>query len=199
MRAQPGIAATVWRRLHVGRNPLARSSDRLEAALVIGVVLLALLAVPIAVAIGSEAYEAGLRRAGEQAAERREATAVLVADAPPAQARFDGVPVEETVKVHARWSVPGGPVREGVVTVDPGLTTGKEIGIWLDAKGNAVEAPVTPSDVTGQGVGVGVTFWIVCVMLLTGVFLAGRSMLGRLRGAAWEREWRRVSENWTAA
>ncbi|RSN24220.1 hypothetical protein DMC63_06645 [Streptomyces sp. WAC 05977] len=199
MRGQPGIAATVWRRLHVGQNPLARWSDRLEAALVIGVVLLALLAVPIAVAVGSEAYEAGLRRAGEQAAERREATAVLVADAPPAKVRFDGVPVEETVKVHARWSVPSGPAREGVVTVDPGLATGKEIRIWLDAKGNAVEAPVTPVDVAGQGVGVGVAFWIVCVMLLTGVLLAGRSILGRRRDAAWEREWRRVSENWTTA
>ncbi|WP_340681390.1 hypothetical protein LCL61_21705 [Amycolatopsis coloradensis] len=199
MRAQPGIATAVWRRLHVGRNPLARPSDRLEAALVIGVVLVALLAIPFAVAVGSEAYDAGLRRAGEQAANRHESTAVLVADAPPAQVRFDGVPVEETVKAHARWIVPGGPVREGVVTVDPGLTTGNEIRIWLDAKGNAVEAPATPADVAGQGVGVGVAFWIVCVMLLAGFFLAGRSMLGRLRGAAWEREWRRVSETWTAA
>ncbi|QXV56494.1 hypothetical protein [Amycolatopsis sp. TNS106] len=199
MRTQPGIVTAVRRRLHVGRNPLVRLSDRVEAALVIGLVLLALLAIPFAVAMGSEAYDAGLRRAGEESANRHEATAVLVADAPPAQVRFDGVPVEETVKVHARWTVPGGPVREGVVTVDPGLATGDEIPIWLDAKGNAVDAPVARADAVGQGVGVGVAFWLVCVMLLTSVFLAGRSMLGRLRDAGWEREWRRASEKWTAA
>ncbi|WP_051174391.1 Rv1733c family protein [Amycolatopsis orientalis] len=199
MRAQPGIFTAVRRRLHVGRNPLARLSDRLEAALVIGVVLVALLAIPFAVAMGSEAYDAGLRRAGEETADRHEATAVLVADAPPAQVRFDGVPVEETVKVRARWTAPGGPVREDVVTVDPGSGTGDEIPIWLDGKGNAVGAPVTTADVAGLGAGAGAAFWIVCVMLLTGFFLAGRPILGRLRGAAWEREWRRVSENRTAA
>ncbi|MFD5246130.1 hypothetical protein ACFWIW_16385 [Amycolatopsis sp. NPDC058340] len=199
MRTQPGIVTAVRRRLHVGRNPLVRPTDRVETALVIGVVLLALLAIPFAVAMGSEAYDAGLRRAGEQSANRHEATAVLVADAPPAQVRFDGVPIEETVKVRARWTVPGGPVREGVVTVDPESTTGAEIPIWLDARGNAVDAPVTRADVAGQGVGVGVAFWIVCVMLLTSVLLAGRSMLGRLRNAVWEREWRQVSEKWTTA
>lgn len=182
-------------RLHVYRNPLVRSSDRLEAALVIGVVLVALLAIPFAAAAGSEAYAAGLRRAAEQTADRHEVTAVLLADAPPVQVRLDGVPVEETVEVHARWVVPGGPVREGVVTVDPGSATSAEVPIWLDEAGNVVDAPVTSTDAAGQGVGVGVGVWLACVMLLGGFYLAGRSTLGRLRDAAWEREWRRVSED----
>lgn len=190
---------SVWRRLHIGRNPLARSSDRLEAALVIGAVLVALLAIPFAAAVGSDAYAAAARRAAEQTADRHQATAVLLADAPPVQVRLDGVPVEETVEVHARWVVPGGPVREGVVTVDPSSATGNEVRIWLDAEGNAVDAPMTSTDAASQGVGVGVGVWLVCVTLLAGFCLAGRSMLCRLRDAAWAREWRRVSEDWTAA
>src|SRR4051794_26810607 len=46
----------IWRRLHPGGNPLARTSDRLEALLLIAVLLGTLLALPIAAAVGSDAY-----------------------------------------------------------------------------------------------------------------------------------------------
>lgn len=199
MREQPGIAIAVWRRLHLGRNPLARLSDRLEAVLVIGSVLAALLAIPFAAAVGSEAYAAAMRQAAEQAADRREVTAVQLADSPPVTVRLDGVPIKEKAQVHARWVVPGGPVREGVVTVESGSVVGNEIRIWLDADGNVVDAPTTSTDAESQGIGVGLGLWLLCVALLAGFYLAGRSMLGRLRDAAWTRQWRKVSEDWKTA
>lgn len=198
MRAQPGAPIALWRRIHPGRNPLARMSDRFETALVLGVVLVALLVLPVAAALGSEAYAARMRQATEQAADRQPVTAVLLADAPPLETRLDGVPVDEKSDVRARWMVDG-VVREGTVEAEHGAVMGDEVRIWLDFAGEVVAAPVTPDDAASTGVGVGVGVWLAAVALLAGVFLTARSMLGRLRAAAWTREWRRVAEDWTTA
>lgn len=187
------------RSLRLKRNALIRRSDRLEAGLLIGAVLLALVAIPFAAAAGSEAYAGKVRRATEETAARQEVTAVLVADAPPVRVRLDGVPLAEKVEAVARWTVPGGPVREGVVTVEAGSPGGGEVRIWLDAKGHAVEAPATVDDAKTFGVGVGTGLWLGWIALLATVFLVCRSALGRARAAAWEREWRRVSQDWTVA
>ncbi|MFD5247687.1 hypothetical protein ACFWIW_24335 [Amycolatopsis sp. NPDC058340] len=187
MRALPGLWYT--------RNPLVRWSDRLEAALVIGAVLLALLAIPFAAAAGSAAYAEGRERAAEQVANRQEATAVLLADAPPVQVRLDGVPMDEKVEATARWTAPGGLIREGVVTVDAGLATGNEVRIWLDASGHPVDAPATADDALSRGIGVGAGLWVGWLTLVTGIFLMCRAALARGRAAEWAREWQRMAQD----
>ncbi|OXM45408.1 hypothetical protein CFP75_31160 [Amycolatopsis alba DSM 44262] len=189
----------LWRRLHLGRNPLARWSDRCEAALAVGAVLAALLAIPFAAAAGSDTYARKMLKAAEQTVDRRETTAMLLADAPPVRIRLDGVPIEETAYVHARWTVPGGPIREGVVAVESGAMTGNEVRIWLDAAGKVVDPPVTPTDATSTGIGVGVGTWLAFVTLLAGLYLGCRVLLGRSRETALTREWERVAKDWTAA
>ncbi|WP_340681333.1 hypothetical protein LCL61_21415 [Amycolatopsis coloradensis] len=194
MKARPEIVTVITR-----RNPLIRWSDRLEAALMIGAVLLVLLAIPFAAAAGSGAYAEGRERAVEQAANRQETTAVLLADAPPVHVRLDGVPLDEKVEVAARWTGPGGLIREGVVTVDAGMVTGNEVRIWLDALGHPVEAPVTDTDALSQGIGVGTGLWLGWLTLVATVFLACRAALGRRRAAEWAREWQRIAQNRPAA
>ncbi|MER6663962.1 hypothetical protein ABT256_05400 [Amycolatopsis japonica] len=188
MKARPGIVTVITR-----RNPLVRRSDRLETALMIGAVLLALLAIPFAAAAGSGAYAEGRERAAKQAANRQETTAVLLADAPPVRVRLDGVPLGEKVEVTARWMGPGGLIREGVVTVDAGTVTGNEVRIWLDARGHPVEPPVTDTDVLSQGVGVGTGLWLGWLALVATLFLSCRAALGRGRAAEWTREWQRMA------
>ncbi|MFI7117392.1 hypothetical protein [Amycolatopsis sp. NPDC049868] len=199
MNARTGIVTASTRLLCFQRNPLIRWSDRLEAALVLVAVLLALLAVPFAAAAGSGAYAEGRGRAAEQAASRQETTAVLLADAPPAHVRLDGVPLDEKVDVVARWTAPGGVIREGRVTVDAGMVTGNEVRIWLDASGHPTEAPVTADDALSQGIGVGAGLWLGWITLVTAIFLACRAALGRCRAAEWAREWRRVAQDRPAA
>ncbi|OKK01363.1 Rv1733c family protein [Amycolatopsis sp. CB00013] len=188
MKARPEFVTVITR-----RNPLIRWSDRLEAALLVGAVLLALLAIPFAAAAGSAAYAEGRERAAEQAANRQETTAVLIADAPPVHVRLDGVPLDEKVEVAARWTGPGGLIREGVVTVDAGMVTGNEVRIWLDARGYPVEAPVTDADALSQGIGVGTGLWLGWLTLVAMVFLACRAALGRGRAAEWAREWEQLA------
>jgi len=195
MEARPGVVTVIARLLCFTRNPLARWSDRLEAALVIGTLLLALLAIPFAAAAGSDAYAGSLRRAAEKAASLQETTAVLLVDAPPARVRLDGVPSEEQVEAVARWSVSGGPVREGLVTVDAGAVKGTEVRIWLDANGHAVAAPAGVDDSKSLGVGVGTGLWLGWITLLATVFLLCRAALSRSRAAEWAREWRRVAQD----
>lgn len=191
MRALPGLCFT--------RNPLVRWSDRLEAALVIGAVLLALLAIPFAAAAGSEAYAEGRKRVAEEMANRQEAIAVLLADAPPVQVRLDGVPTDEKVEATARWAAPGGLIREGVVTVDAGSATGNEVRIWLDTSGHPVKAPATDADALSRGIGVGVGLWLGWLTLVMGVFLVCRAALARGRAAVWAREWQRMAQGRPAA
>ncbi|MFI9450731.1 hypothetical protein [Amycolatopsis sp. NPDC052450] len=188
MKARPGIVTVITR-----RNPLVRWSDRLEAALMLGAVLLALLAIPFAAAAGSAAYADGRERAAEQAVDRQATTAVLLADAPPVHVRLDGVPLEEKAEVAARWTGPGGLIREGVVTVDTGMVTGNEVRIWLDARGHPVDAPVTDTDALSQGIGVGTGLWLGWLTVVATVFLACRAALGRSRAAEWAREWQRMA------
>ncbi|WP_236005083.1 Rv1733c family protein [Amycolatopsis pittospori] len=199
MREQPGIVAMMWRRLRPGRNPLARGSDRCEAAFAIGAVLAALLAIPFAATVGSDVYAGQMLKAAEQTVDRYETTARLLADAPPVRIRLDGVPIEETAYVHAHWTVPGGPIREGVVAVDSGAVAGNEVRIWLDSAGSVVDPPVTPTDATSTGIGVGTGIWLAFVTVLAGLYLGARAMLARARSAAWAREWQRVAKDWTAA
>ncbi|WP_410582565.1 hypothetical protein [Amycolatopsis sp. lyj-108] len=198
MTAQPRTPITWWRRIHPGRNPLARTSDRVETALVIGVVLVALLALPVAAALGSDAYADRMRQVTEQAADRRPVTARLLADAPPLAIRIDGTPFREKSAIPARWTADG-VIREVPINVENGALAGDEVTIWLDFAGEVVAAPVTPDDAAGTGVGVGVGVWLVSAAALAGMFLFARSMLGRRRDAAWTREWRRASDDWTTA
>ncbi|RSN24176.1 hypothetical protein DMC63_06385 [Streptomyces sp. WAC 05977] len=188
MKARPEFVTVITR-----RNPLIRWSDRLEAALIVGAVLLALLAIPFAAAAGSAAYAEGRERAAKQAANRQETTAVLIADAPPVHVRLDGVPLDEKVEVAARWTGPGGLIREGVVTVDAGMVTGNEVRIWLDARGYPVEAPVTDADALSQGIGVGTGLWLGWLTLVAMVLLVCRAALGRGRAAEWAREWEQLA------
>jgi hypothetical protein len=63
-----------------GRNPLVRTSDRIEALLLILAVAVALVAAPIAGAIGTAVYEARSHAYVERATSRHTVTAIAVED-----------------------------------------------------------------------------------------------------------------------
>lgn len=197
MEGQPGALKTLWRRIHPGGNPLARIWDRIEAAVLIGVVSAALFGVPLAAAAGSEVYANMMARSAEQVAARHQTTAFLLKDAPPARVQVDGTPSTETVKVPARWALPDGTLREGTAEAELGAKAGDAVTVWLDEAEQAVDAPVTPIDAASTGIGVGVGVWLATVTLLTVFYLVVRQMLERARRSAWDREWERVAQDWT--
>lgn len=184
----------LWRRIHLGRNPLARGWDRIEAAILVGGVVTALVGVPLAAAAGSEAYATMAARSALETATRHSTTAFLLEDAPPARVGLDGIPSAETASVAARWALPDGTFREARVTADLGASAGDAVTVWLDESDAVVDPPVMPLDATSTGIGVGVGVWLIAVTLLAAGYLLARQLLNRARAAAWDREWERFGQ-----
>ncbi|MFE6611924.1 hypothetical protein [Amycolatopsis sp. NPDC057786] len=185
----------LWRRIHLGRNPLARIPDRIEAVILVGGVLAALLGVPLAAAAGSEAYATMMARSALETASRHSTTAFLLEDAPPARVGVDGMPSAETASVAARWALPDGGFQEALVSADLGASAGDAVTVWLDESGAVAEPPVMPMDATSAGIGVGVGVWLAAVALLAAGYLVARQLLNRARRAAWDREWERFGQD----
>ncbi len=99
--------ARLARWLGFDRNPLRRGTDRVEGALRLVMIILAVLAVPAAsVAAGRWADHYALHRAQVQRTVDHQVTAVLLRDA-PAIGTPDPYASVQTAWVPARWRQPG--------------------------------------------------------------------------------------------
>jgi hypothetical protein len=189
------VARSHWlarqlRWIHPGRNPLVRRCDRVEAALLIVMIILAVVAVPVAVLLGSSQREQALATVAQERATRAPATAVLLAAAPdlvPGEAVASG-----SESVQASWHLPDGSVRTGVVSVDPGTPAGASVPIWVDRAGNPTAAPGTPAKALSLGIGIGLLSWTAAALALCVLMWMARVVLNHLRAAAWTREWARI-------
>lgn len=85
-----GRIARFRRRLFPGGNPLARFGDRVEAALLLLLVVGALLTLPFAAAVGSDTYAAQTARAEQERTTRHPATATSLAAAATQTYSTDG-------------------------------------------------------------------------------------------------------------
>lgn len=175
-----------------GRNPVARGWDRLEAALVVLAVLVALVAVPFALAFGSQAYAQRSADADAQAASRVRSTAVLITDAPVGPGVQPAAATEEATGV---WRLPDGSERTGQVDVEAGTAAGTKVPIWLDQAGNPVAQPLTRQDALGAAIGVAVLGWLGFAGVLALLVWLGRFALDRRRDRGWTQEWAELSRD----
>jgi uncharacterized integral membrane protein len=194
-----GRIARLWRRIHLGRNPLARRSDRIEGAMLVVVIVGLLIALPFAVLIGSNTYRGELAVSAGQRASRHPATATLIGDAPTPVPATDGTYVTGNggaAGAPARWTVAGGAERTGTVAADPGATAGTQVPIWLSDAGDPVPPPMTPSDAATTSVLAGIFSWLVAALGLTTLYWLARLILDRRRAVRWDREWAHVGARW---
>jgi hypothetical protein len=166
---------------------LARRWDRIEAAVVLSLLVLAILAVPAAVATGADYHTRQETVAAAQRAERQPARAVLLAPTSPATAT-EGGSVPDTEGVAARWEA-GGAERTGTIQARAGLPAGASVDIWLDGAGNPVGPPQSEIGVIGLAVGLGALVWAAVNAVLAIAYSAVRFVLDNRRLAGWAREW----------
>lgn len=193
---QPGPLLRLARRWWPAGNPLARTTDWAQTALLVTVVLLGLVLVPVALVLGSEAYAEQSSTAEAQARTTQPATAILTANAPPASLGSRGTVVAGMSPVPARWQLPDGSPRVGQIQVMDGSLAGARVSIWIDRAGNPVNRPVTSADAVAAGVTLASVTLIGGLSLLAGMFVAVRLVLDRCRYAAWQREWTHVEPAW---
>jgi hypothetical protein len=178
------------------RNPLRRRIDDVEVAIVTGFVVLFLIAAPLlGIMTGRIADGAGLR---EQHAEQawHQVHAVLEQNASAGLSSQDGG--WDAAWVNARWDIPGGKPRTGIVAVGLNAKAGQRVAIWVTGSGQITHPPLSHDDVL-DGIANAVLATVAGLAVLLGLAAAvARGAANRRRMAGWERAWEIIEPRWTS-
>jgi hypothetical protein len=179
------------RRLLLGRNELRRAADRIEAAVIVGLV-----AVFLTVAVAAMCFAGHLYQSEHTAAARlRPAVAVLTQPAP--------VATTPAAAAAARWRLPNGTERSGTLTTvtAPAIyhaPAGTSVQIWLDRPGQPAGPPPSPGDMIFSALIAGITATAGAAVVLTLCYTFCRTILDRHRLAGWESARATVGPRWTS-
>ena len=167
------------------RNPLVRTVDRVEAVLMLGVVVLAFLAAPLAAAaVGTAVHDAGGHLYAEQAQTRRGVTATVT------DVHATGA---EATRPHEVITLPARPLisrtaHSGAVDTAPTVPIGNRVGIWVDDDAQQVDESAALSRAANEAVVAALVMWAIVVAAAAGLLVVGRVMLNRVRNAGWQHD-----------
>lgn len=174
--------------LRVWGNPLARGSDRAEAVLVVGLVIVWLLTLPLIATIASAAWPTVESRVVGVQQSVTTTDAVLLSDAQVVIAdprSSQGV----QPRANATWLGRDGRPATGSIVVRVEARTGDHQAIWLDEQGAVVDPPMTTRTAAGLLVLTAAAGWLILGgALFTFRWATGRGF-DRRRRRMWEDEW----------
>ncbi|MEU4295290.1 hypothetical protein AB0E63_44320 [Kribbella sp. NPDC026596] len=181
------------RRLGIGRNPMRRSSDRVEVGLLWCGLLVALLLIPVAAAIGTSVS----RAYGESAARQRAVLHQVKATTLEGTERdVPTAPGDVLSRARVRYVDANGYAREGTASVVIGTKAGDQVTIWLDRSGAIAPSPRSSADSSAFGTSAGFLTLAGTWLLLWGLVRLARVPLDRRRAREWEVEWLAVAPRW---
>jgi hypothetical protein len=184
-------AARAARGLWPDRNPLRRTIDRAEAAVVAGLAVAFLAGVPLAAAAaGHYAYSYASRTAAAQRAAWHRVPAKLLTTVPASS-------YGDQATVPARWTAPGGRRRTGMIPAPVAAPAGGTVMVWVDEAGRPTLPPLRPSLIRGQVVLASLFASVVFGMIVVCAGLLVHVALDRRRLAAWDAKWRATGPQWT--
>jgi len=184
------IRPMTWPVLRIfSRNPLVRTSDRIEAAVTTLAGLLVVIAAACAGVIGTMIHDAETQNYLEQARMRHAVVANAVDDSKPV-----GSPETTAFTVHARWQL------NGIVHTDAlgwGYTVkaGDPLQIWVDGNGNRVDQPTPIARADIDALTVAVVGWSIVALAAALVVATVRAHVNGMRDAQWELEIRCLVED----
>ena len=171
-----------WIRGALGRNPLVRLSDRVEAFTVVMVLLAAVLAVPVASRVSDDTYDARMLIVDEQLRTRHSVEAVAVSGSNAALGRNT-----RPGPVRAEWRE-GSQTRSEMVNSPTSVNPGATVTVWLDNAGKVVAPPETPQVARSIAAARAWSLWLGTVVAAALVCYGSRRLLDRSRSRSWERE-----------
>jgi hypothetical protein len=195
--ARTGRLARLARQMGLGRSPLRRRTDRLEALISVALLAVFLIGAPLAGAsLGQWVHQGGLR---EQRAQQswHQTPAVLLATAPAVPSTEIRLAWQNTVPVPARWLGPGGQPRSGDVSVPADSKAGHTVQIWVDSSGRVTGPPLIGAELTRRVVGAEVLAPLALGIVLLCLACAVRWVLNRRRLRDWEADWASIGPRWT--
>ena len=177
-----------WIARPLGRNPLLRAADRLEALLILVVIVGWLLVVPIAGAVGTAIYDGRHRLYAEQVLTRHRVVATVVEGTAATAGRCSA-----PASVQAGWTAAG---EEGVgsLSFDTAGTSGDPLSIWVDADGNCVPPPTSTTQAAPDALCGALSILLSAMAVTALALILMRSCLDRMRDTQWERELRAIND-----
>ena len=179
-------------------NPLRRRTDTVRAWLGLGVLLAVLAVAPVAGAlVGDAAHRHYQDVARHQQQTRHLADATLVHDAPRHPEPGSDEEKKTRYPVEVRVVTREGRTRTTRAEVSPGLTADSVVSIWIDADGEAADAPLTGREVRSRAAGwallaaIGVALTGAAVHAVAGLVLHRRNL------ARWAAAWAETAPRWT--
>jgi hypothetical protein len=165
-----------------GRDPLVRTTDRIEALVVVLAVVVSLLAVPIAAAVGTAVYDARRQAYAEQA-DTRHTVPATVTDVPASpQILRTG-----TTTVPARWTAAGAE-HTGAVKAPSTAKTGDAVEIWVDHNGEQAPAPTPTTRAAVEAVTGTLVIWISVTAIAATLSILTRAACDRIRFSGWQHD-----------
>jgi hypothetical protein len=195
--ARTGRPARLARRMGLGRNPLRRRTDRIEALISAALLALFLVGAPLlGTSLGQWVHQGGL---SEQRAQQswHQTPARLLVTAPPAPRYAFRLSWQNAVPVRARWSGPGGQPRSGEVPAPPGSRAGQLVRVWVDGSGRITGPPLRGAELTRRVAGAEVLAPLALGIVLLIVAFVVRWLLNRRRLRDWEVGWASIGPRWS--
>ena len=163
------------------RNPLVRTSDRIEAVATLLVFLVAILAAPVAGFVGTAVYDDLSHRFAADRLNRQEVMAAATGDSILAPREY-----EEPFLTPIRWQAAGSDNTEEVRTYR--MQAGEQLTIWVDTAGNRAKKLLTNHNAATEAVLTAFGLWFATVGVAAAAWIVLRIRLNRLRYASWDRE-----------
>jgi len=190
MARNRGSVAALLHRFTLGSGPLKRGSDRLQVVVRLLLLVVLLMGIPVALAVGTAAHSQIAAEATAQTASRFRVTARLTEDA---LLSADG----NIGSASATWTAPAGTRRGGVLPVAATARKGAAVPVWVDRSGRRTAPPLNQSDAMAGAVGYTLATLVGIWFAGAGAYLLVRRMIDRHRLRAWADEWAAVGPVWT--
>lgn len=177
-------------------NPLRRPVDRLQAAANLMLVLLLVVAGPLAAfAAGSAVHRTAGADAARERASRELVDATILGDPREVSGSTTALPAV-LVRVEARWTAADRTEHTGKVVVARSHHAGDVVPVWVGADGVSTSEPRGRAQVLGAAAGAGAVAALAVGSVLAVAAGAVHHALDRRRDRLWEQEWRAVEPRW---
>ncbi|OBC10725.1 hypothetical protein A5784_04625 [Mycobacterium sp. 852013-50091_SCH5140682] len=183
------LNAGTWIRRLATHGPLVRTSDRIEAAVGFLVLVLVLLAMPIAGALGTTAYDTRVHEYAAQRLATHRVDAVTTDASSPSKMRY-----QEGFATPVQWQF-AGKHHTDTVRTPVRLTPGDHKSVWVDGAGNRTVAPPTDRDAAIDAASIAVVSWLAVAGAGAAVLVVVHSRVNRRRYAGWDRELEDLADN----
>jgi hypothetical protein len=178
------------------RNPLRRTSDRVETAVLAVLVIAFLAAAPfVAQASAGWAHARAQQAQTAQEASWHQVPAVVLKHGSTVQG--GGGYAALLVQAQARWKAPDGKVVTGEIPVPPGTAVGATVRVWTTSDGQLTEPPMRDSQVAGTAGFASALSVVALAVLLVITGTLACHVLDKRRMAALDAEWRATGPRWT--